>query len=218
MRKAFVVAPTGAKLDLEYDPDIKKIAKMIVTRTVVVQTPECIGEAVVVADCIITSLFLVRNHRMVKIQAPFCGQTVAVVSSRDERNYLAKLQPIELVAGRSKICDVGKMQIRKGDSIGGHGDALFTSNAKNGVANVSLSAMSYSIQLSASKEIEENAWHIDRQLPTGVVGGGVWNLEGEFIGLSLGRKVPQNAISPLLLRECLLALPAGTVMDFAETK
>jgi len=217
MQKAIVIVASGVELDPGASADLLKVAGTILAHTVTVRTPECVGEGVAIAGTIITSLFLVRNHRMVSISSSG-GETQAVVSDRDERNFLAKLEPVSLdVSSRKPIAGGERPRFNIGP-IASHGDPLFMTDASGGAPVVTVAAMTYRINLFfKSAEAQPNAWRFDPKLPQGIIGGGVWNTNGKFVGLSLGRKIPFN-VRALGDENRLFALPAEEVMEFAETK
>jgi len=211
MRKAFTIDPLDVEIDPTGDPDIAKIVDTITERTVMVLTDECIGEAVIVAGKIITSLFLVRNYRMVKIALSKNISAHAVVSRRDECNNIAELKPASLLQNDPQLrLPSGEAKINRG-LIGGHGAPLLTSNTKSGKTVVVVASMRYKINVCERREVD--AWKTRSKLPTGLVGGGIWNIDGEFVGLSLATKVSYSRIDS----DMILALPAEEVLNFAET-
>jgi hypothetical protein len=237
MSKAFIIVPSGVELDPEIDPEIRAVAKGIVAHTVVVRTPECLGEAVIVAGKIITSLFLVRNYAEVGIVTPYGGEMQAIVAEKDERHQMAKLEPMVMGdEGRKAVSTSGYRLRGNFGPIGAVGDPLFVTDTKTetnpGIPVVVIAGMTYIINVCERKE--DPSWKVDPKLPAGLIGGGIWNMSGEFVGLSLARKTPYKHLyyapnySPLgfdqdelaeghesLTR--LFAVHAETVMEFAET-
>ncbi len=211
MRKAFAFVPHGVEVDSSGDSDMDKITGAIIERTVTVVTDECVGEAVVVAGKIITSLFLVRNYRMVKIILPHSRSTHAVVARRDELNNIAELKPASLMQNDPNLkLPSGESRVNRG-SISEYGSPLLTPKIRFGITVVTVAVMEYVIKICERRE--EEAWKVRSQLPTGLVGGGIWNLDGEFVGLSLATKVSYSRRET----DMILALPAEEVLNFAET-
>ena len=155
---------------------------------------------------------------MVGIKLPSSDEMQAVVSARDERNFLAKLEPVNLggISSSSRSLAAGHEHPRFNiGPIAAHGDPLFTTDGASDTPVVIVAGMKYVIRMSERKEDEPNAWRFDPKLPQGLVGGGVWNIYGQLVGLSLGRKIPLIESAVL---DRLFALPAEAVMNFAETK
>lgn len=211
MRKAFAFVPHGVEVDSSGDSDVTKITDTIIERTVMVVTDECVGEAVVVAGKIITSLFLVRNYCMVKIILSRRWATRAIVARRDELNYIAELKPALLIKNDPHFrLPSEDTRVNRGP-IGEHGAPLLTPEVRSGTTVIIVAGMRYVINVCERRE--EDAWKVKRQLPAGLVGGGIWNLDGEFVGLSLATKVSYTCSET----DVLLALPAEDVLNFAET-
>lgn len=211
MRKAFVFVPHVNEVDPSEDSDVAKTVETIIERTVMVVTDECVGEAVVVAGKIITSLFLVRNYRMVKVILSRCRVAHATVARRDELNHIAELKPASLVQNDPHLrLPSGEANVSRGP-IGEHGAPLLTPEVRSGTTVVIVAGMRYVIKVCERRE--EDAWKVRQQLPAGLVGGGIWNLDGEFVGLSLATKVSYSRQET----DMLLALPAEEVLNFAET-
>lgn len=210
MRRAFAFVPHDVEVDPSDDSDLAKVTDTIIERTVMVLTNECVGEAVVVAGKIITSLFLVRNYQMVKIVLSRRQSAHAVVTRRDECNHIAELKPASLVVNDPRLrLPSGEARVGKGP-IGGHGAPLLTPDARFGKTIVTVAGMRYKIEVCERRE--HDAWKVRSRLPVGLVGGGIWNLEGEFVGMSLATKVSYSRRES----DMLLALPAEDVLNFAE--
>ncbi len=210
MKKAFVVVPSDVEVDPSYDREIAELSDTVIGHTVTVITRECVGGAAIVAGKIVTSIFLVRNDRMVKVILPRGGVLQAVIEKVDEQNHLAELKPV--MATRK---DFDSVSSRKGfrfavGPIGSVGDALLISDTKSRRPSVIVAGMSYVIR--ACERREEDCWKMLTKLPAGLVGGGIWNLEGKFVGLTIGTKKTYH----LMESDMMLALPAETVMNFAE--
>lgn len=241
MRKALLILKTRCRVDPENIGEMHDLVEMIRSRTVVVCTPDkCRGVAVRVGDKIITSLFLVSNHRMVRVVGPNGEVSQAVVVARDEENFLAKLREVDF---GSKVFSEGKHNNWKVAKPMGIGEALLTINADNSrTPAIEVSAMLYVTKISELKA-RDDFWKIDSSKPKGVVGSGVWDLEGRFVGLAIGRMIPppdklllaamttvQMKFQPMLtengidaLRKSFVAFPrvyvapAEKVLDLVET-
>lgn len=211
MRKAFVIVPSGVEVDPTGDHDIALVTETIISRTVIILTRQCVGEGVVIAGRIITSAFLVKDEVMVSIVLPRSRRAQAVVARRDDLNHIAELKPVSLVKGdRTLSVSSGEARVNTGP-IGSIGAPLLLADVASGTPAVSVAGMSYVIRVSERRE--DDAWKILQHLPAGIAGGGIWNIDGEFVGLSLATKKPHFAFE----RDLVLALPAEEVMNFAET-
>jgi len=201
MRKAIVIVASDIEFDAKGNSASVKAVETILAHTVTVRTPECVGEGVAIAGTIITSLFLVRNHRMVSVTSLSNGETQAVVADRDERNFLAKLEPVSLdLSSRKPIAGGERPRFNIGP-VAAPGAPLLTTDASNGLPVVTVGLMTYRINISERIEAEPDAWRFYQQLPQGIV----------------GRKIPFN-LRVLGYENRLFALPAEAVMEFAETK
>jgi hypothetical protein len=211
MRKAFVVVPSECVVDLSGDLDLSRITNTVIGHTVTVVTKDCVGEAAIVAGKIITSLLLVGNYRLVQLVVPFRGCMQAVVARRDEQNFLAELKPV--MVARGSISPRSSDDLIKFDAgpIGAVDDPLLTALSKPGKLAVIVAGMSYIISVCGRKE--DDFWKVSTRLPDGLVGGGIWDLNGRFVGLTLATKKPYHRMES----DMMLAVPANTVMDFAET-
>jgi len=226
MRKAIIIVPSKAELSRRAEKDLLESAATILDRTIIVRTPECVGEAVVIAGTIITSLFLVGNHTMVNIITAGCGSMQAAVGDRDEENYVAKLVPASLDPAESRAVVNGTgngmaparhPRILTGP-VGSIGDPLFMTKARKRTPTIIVSGMSYRMHVCERREFEPGMWRIDRDFSRGKAGSGVWTIDGNFVGVALAHKAPFENNRGSLARERLFVLPAQAVMDFAETK
>ena len=94
MQKAFLFVETTARVVPEGDTVLRQLVEKILSHAVIVRAPTMAGGGVILADSIITSLFLVGAYTMVTV-CFFRGQSMkAVVVGRDEENHLAKLKPL----------------------------------------------------------------------------------------------------------------------------
>ncbi|MBP6858288.1 MAG: hypothetical protein KBC33_00435 [Candidatus Pacebacteria bacterium] len=211
MRKAFVIVPSGVEVDPSGDRDISRITKHIVSRTIVVMTRQCIGEGVFIAGKIVTSTVLVRNEQLVSIILPHRRRAQAVVARRDEINHIAELKQVSLLSGdQSIVVAAGRCPINT-RQIGHVGSPLLIADSASGKPVVSVAGMSYHINVCERRE--EDSWAMLPNLPRGLSGGGIWNIDGEFVGMSLASRKPYFDRE----RSRILALRAEDVMNFAES-
>lgn len=210
MRKTFVIVHSGIEVDDSADRGIRKLTKTILSRTVTVKTEDCVGEGLFIADKIVTSLFLVQDQPMVKVIAFLSEPVYAVVSKKDESVQLAELTPVMIGRGDRYRMPAGQAAVNT-RTIGESGRALLMARSGEKKPTVTVSGMLYRTQTCDRRD--ESAWDIMRRLPAGLAGGGVWNLEGEVVGLSLGSKKVFSASD----KDMLLALPIESVLDFVET-
>jgi S1-C subfamily serine protease len=227
MQRAFLFVSTYVEVAPEGDSELQQIVSSIVRRALVVETPDFIGAAVMIGNTIITSLFLVRNFTMVTIRFGNGDRAQALVTAKDEQNNIAKLQEATLTETHERLCKEpyklsgGQLKTAKLRDIG---SPLLTTNTASGRPVVSVAGMSYVTHLCERKE---EMWKIDQGSPRGIMGSGVWNDSGEFLGLSLGQKIPSpveqshfedpnNLADPVQKLPRVYALPAEAVLDFAE--
>jgi S1-C subfamily serine protease len=176
-----------------------------------------------IGNTIITSLFLVRNSTMVNIRFGDGDRAQALVTAKDEQNNIAKLQETTLAEthGEPRKTSGDQLKIAKLRDIG---SPLLTTNTASGRPVVNVAGMSYVTHLCERKE---EMWRIDHGSPRGIMGSGVWNDSGEFLGLSIGQKIPSpfeqshfedlgNLADPVQKLPRVYALPAEAVLDFAE--
>jgi len=211
MRKAFVIVPSHTVVDPSGDTDIGTIVQTIIMSTVIIKTREGLGEGVIIAGKIITSLFLVQNEIMVSIILPQHRYAQAVVSRKDELNHIAELTRVSLHTRETDRCASPSGGRVHTGPVGGVGAPLLTADARSGTPAVVVAGMSYVVTVPERRE--EDSWKFHPRLPVGLTGGGVWNINGSFVGLSLATKISHTPRD----RGMLLVLPADQVMNFAET-
>jgi len=227
MQKAFLFVSTNVEVAPEGDSELREVVQSIVRRALVVETPDFVGAAVMIGNTIITSLFLVRNFTMVNIRFGDGDRAQAMVTAKDEKNNIAKLQEAALIQthgglrkGPHKVSR-DQLKIAEFRDIG---SPLLTTNTASGKPVVSVAGMSYVTHLCERKE---EMWRIDHGSPRGIMGSGVWNESGEFLGLSIGQKIPSpfeqshfedlgNLADPVQKLPRVYALPAEAILDFAE--
>jgi S1-C subfamily serine protease len=227
MQKAFLYVSSNVEVAPEGDSELKQVVQSIVSRALVVETPDFVGAAVVIGNTIITSLFLVRNYTKVTIRFGDGDRAQALVTARDEQNNIAKLQEATLTKTHgeprtgSHKASSDPLKIAELRDIG---SPLLTTNTASGRLVVSVAGMSYVTHLCERKE---EMWRIDHGSLRGIMGSGVWNDSGEFLGLSIGQKVPSpfeqshfedlgNPADSVQKLPRVYALPAEAVLDFAE--
>jgi S1-C subfamily serine protease len=223
MQKAFLFVSSNVEVAPEIDSELQQVVQSIVSRALVVETPDFVGAAVMIGNTIITSLFLVRNYTLVNIRFGDGNRAQALVTARDEQNNIAKLREAKVAETRGEPRKVSgdPLKIAKLRDIG---SPLLTTNTASGRPVVSVAGMSYVTQLCERKE---EMWRIDHGSPRGIMGSGVWNNSGEFLGLSIGQKIPSpyepshfedlgNPADSVQKFPRVYALPAEVVLDFAE--
>jgi S1-C subfamily serine protease len=223
MQKAFLFVSSNVEVVPEGDSELQQVVQSIVSRALVVETPDFVGAAVMIGNTIITSLFLVRNYTMVNIRFGDGDRAQALVTAKDEQNNIAKLQETTLAEthGEPRKTSGDQLKIAKLRDIG---SPLLTTNTASGRPVVNVAGMSYVTHLCERKE---EMWRIDHGSPRGIMGSGVWNDSGEFLGLSIGQKIPSpfeqsqfedlgNLADPVQKLPRVYALPAEAVLDFAE--
>jgi S1-C subfamily serine protease len=223
MQKAFLFVSSNVEVAPEVNSQLRQVVQAIVSRALVVETPDFVGAAVMIGNTIITSLFLVRNYTKVNIRFGDGDRGQALVTARDEQNNIAKLQEATLIEthGGPHKASGDPLKIAKLRDIG---SPLLTTNTASGRPIVSVAGMSYVTHLCERKE---EMWRIDHGSPRGIMGSGVWNDSGEFLGLSIGQKIPSpfeqshfedpgNPANSVQKLPRVYALPAEAVLDFAE--
>jgi S1-C subfamily serine protease len=223
MQKAFLFVSSNVEVAPEGDSELQQVVQSIVSRALVVETPDFVGAAVMIGNTIITSLFLVRNYTMVNIRFGDGDRAQALVTAKDEQNNIAKLQETTLAEthGEPRKTSGDQLKIAKLRDIG---SPLLTTNTASGRPVVNVAGMSYVTHLCERKE---EMWRIDHGSPRGIMGSGVWNDSGEFLGLSIGQKIPSpfeqshfqdlgHPADSVQKLPRVYALPAEAVFDFAE--
>ncbi|MFA6536236.1 MAG: hypothetical protein WC250_02245 [Candidatus Paceibacterota bacterium] len=239
MREAFLFTKTDVVVAENCaDQDLRRVIALAIDRTVIVKTPTVIGSATVIADKIITSLLLVRDCEMVRVRF-YQGKSVpAFVVRRNPDLNLAELLPtdrsLEVPSARKPLVSTPNPDLGK---FGAIGDPLLVVNTEAGTHSVRDAGALYSTRVSGRFE---ESWKIRPKAPRGLIGGGVWDLSGRFVGLAIGEKIQPD---PATLRlghsrfselqgesdegvkldpaDCpipsVYALRAGSVLDFAES-
>src|ERR1700677_4854395 len=97
MQKAFLFVSSNVEVAPEGDGELRQVVQSIMSRALVVETPDFVGAAVMIGNTIVTSLFLVRNYTMVNIRFGDGDRAQALVTAKDEQNNIAKLRETTLV-------------------------------------------------------------------------------------------------------------------------
>ncbi len=213
MDKAFEIVPTDHELDPE-GRDTSHLVSIVKYHTVMVRARDCFGQGVIVAGRIVTSLFLVRNERMVNIHVPTVGQSQAVVSRRDESNHIALLEPVSLESlHRNSIHCLGNESINTGP-IAAFSEPLIMADSSDGTARAHIMGMSFMLKVCPRKE--EEMWRFEMDMPSGLIGGGIWRMDGSLTGLSLAVK-DSFLKSSLDYHTHFYAMPAKAILEFVES-
>lgn len=216
MKKAFLFARTNAVVEPERG-DRSRTALAVETaldRTVIVTTPVMVGAGAIVGDRVVTSRFLVANFREVAIRFRRGKKMAAFVARRDTCDNLAELLPSSriLSTGRHEsLCSSPEPCIGEVRELG---EILLTPNVSIGVPLIHVAGTLYVTILG---ERFEDRWKINPNAPRGVIGGAVWNINGELVGLAIGEKVPPKNDPTERGFRSVYALPAHAVMDFVES-
>lgn len=216
MKKVFLFARTNAVVEPERD-DRSRTALTVeaaLERTVIVTTPVMVGAGAVIGDRVFTSRLLVGNFREVAIRFRRGKKMPAFVACRDTRDNLAELLPSSRVLSmghRAPLCSSPEPRIGEVRELG---EILLTPNVSIGVPLIHVAGTLYVTVLG---ERFEDRWRINPHAPRGVIGGAVWNTEGELVGLAIGEKVPPKNDPTERGFRSVYALPAHAVMDFVES-
>lgn len=188
MRKAFLFAKTDSVVVLnKRDRRLRSVIDLATDRTVIVKTPGAIGGAMVIADRLITSLLLVGNYERVVIRFYRGKNQPAFVIRRNTELNLAELVPVDRsLALVEKAVPLVSSPSPKIGQVGGIGNPLLVVNTENGTHSARVGGALYLTRLSGRFE---ESWRIKSQAPRGLIGGGVWDTEGFFIGLTIGEKI-----------------------------
>jgi len=187
MEKAFLFIKTRVRVEPPAKSKLARTVEAISKQVVVIKTLERVGAGVKIGDKIITALSLVQNDTMFTI---ISGESLrrgqAVVVGRDDKNQLAKLKEIELNCPTHRKCDLLKFNRLKPRAIG---EALLTVDVRTQVPKVEVATMLYSTRVSGREETQ-NRLKIDHNRPRGCLGAGVWDIDGDLAGITIGRMIP----------------------------
>lgn len=196
MRKALLFVETTAEVVPEGDAELTDLVGRITSHTVTVETPSTRGSGLILADSVITSLFLVGAYTMVTVLLSKGQRVQAVVAKRDEDNHVAKLKPLSLGANIRVYSDPLSQRVRglslpEPSSPRAIGDPLLIMSNTIAKTRVRVGATQYTVTLCERKEGDpETTWRIDPTIPRRIIGSGVWDIDGRLVGLALGKKIP----------------------------
>ncbi len=215
MNKTFLFRSTDSTVDYDRTKtsDLRDSLETALDRTVIVQTKNMIGGGVVLGDKVITSYILVANFQEVFVRFRRGKKMIAFVTRRDSNRNLAELVPSDRTLtsqSREHIVNSPNPTISKMREIG---HPLIVVNVATGVPAIKVAGMLY---VTIVSERFEDIWKINHFAPKGLMGGGVWNIDGEFLGISIGEKIPPIT-SQKLESPSVYALPGEEVMNFAES-
>ncbi|MDO8482579.1 MAG: hypothetical protein Q7S86_02040 [bacterium] len=244
MKKALLFIETTAEVAPEGAVELDQLIRRVIAHTVIVETPSMTGSGVILADGIITSLFLVGAYTMVTVVFSGGESVKAVVIKRDEENHIAKLRPIALGKAVSRSSDffserVRELSMPKLSRPHAIGDPLLVVKNTFAITKVRVGAILYTTKLSDRKVKDpQTTWQINPMVPRRLIGSGVWDIDGGFVGLALGKKLPipqhlQRAARKVALkmidesesltdkasryRPRVYTVPAEVLLNFAET-
>lgn len=237
---------TATEVVPEGDVELTELVGRIISHTVIVETPSKMGSGLILADSVITSLFLVGAYTMVTILLSKGQRVRAVVAKRDEANYIAKLKPLSLGASNRVDSDMLSQRVRgfslpEPSNPRAIGDPLLVMNNTIARTRVRVGATQYTVTLCERKENDpETTWRIDPATPKRIIGSGVWNIDGGLVGLALGKKLsPPKHLHEAARRAVLkmadksehsledksarhrprvYTVPAEVLLNFAETR
>lgn len=216
MNKAFLFARTDVVVahDDEDFSDVEPTVTTALDRTVIVTTPAITGAGAIVGDKVVTSLLLVANYKQVSIR--FCrGKKMsAFVTRRDQKRNLAELLPSSRILSVHHHTPLASTKNPKPGGAMSVGEPLLVVDVAIGVPSVRVASTLYGTTLA---ERFEEKWRINSHAPRGVIGGGVWDIEGKFAGLAIGERIsPPNDMTRRLFPS-VYALPGVEVMNFVES-
>ena len=182
MNRAFLYSPTDAVIvpDSSTSRNIREAVDCAYDRTVIVSTPAMTGAGAIIGGKVITSLLLVAKFREVSIRMRQGKKMSAYVHRFDYDRNLAELLPFSLGSpGRNEMATTKEPRVGTG---GGIGEPLIFVDVGNGVPSAKVAGMMYNSDLA---EPFKNKWKLSSAGPRGIMGSGVWNTVGKFIGISL---------------------------------
>ncbi len=183
-------------------------------RSVIVQTPMMTGAGAIVGDRIVTSLLLVANFSQVSIRLPRGKKMSAFVTRKDQRRNLAELIPSSRALSSGSREPLASSPNPKVGEVREIGNPLLVVNVESGAPSVQVAGTRYVTNLA---ERFEERLNIRPDAPRDLIGGGVWDICGRFVGLAIGEKIrpahdPTDPEFP-----SVYALPGGEVMEFVES-
>lgn len=214
MEKAFLFIKTRVRVEPADRSGLGKTVETLSAQTVVIKTRERVGAGVRIGDCIITSLSLVQNETLFTVITGDCrGRNQAVIVGRDEDNQLAKLKEVEFGRPAPRNFPSVKFGLAKSKAIG---EALLTVDARTQVLKVEAAAMLYSTRIAGREEMQKR-WRIDPNRPSGCLGGGVFDLDGCLVGMTIGRMISPSVelLQQSVMSACQKLGPEKAVENFA---
>jgi hypothetical protein len=217
VNRAFVFSRTNTVVapDIAASPGIASAIRAAVLRTVIVKTPVLKGAGAILGDRVITSLFLVANETEVIVQFHNGGDVAAFVTRKDTEQNLAELWPASRMFVHGRRIPLTSSPHPKIGVVDEMGNPLLVVNVATGTPQINVAGTFYGIRVRGRFE---ESWRINPYAPKGIIGGGVWNTDGRFVGLAIGEKMPfMSDDSPQRPFPRVYALPGEEVMEFAES-
>ncbi len=209
-----------AKTDAVVAPDRKSRTKFVRAvegardRAVIIQTPVMTGAGAIIGDKVITSLLLVANFTEVLIRFAKGKRMPAFVTRRDYTHNLAELVPSSRGLSGGDYTPLASSSNPKLGEIREVGSPLLVVDVGSGVPVVNVAGTRYMTSLA---ERFEDQLKIKPNAPRGLIGGAVWGVDGRFVGLTIGEKIPpaNDPTDPQF--PSVYALPSREVMEFVES-
>lgn len=213
MNKNFLFRGTDTKVDCykQKKSVLNQALQMALDRSVIVQTKTMFGGGTIVGDRVITSYVLVADVSRVFIRFRRGKKMVAFVGRKEAEANLAELLPTDTDLFSKGFDTVVKTPEPRIGKIGEIGSPLLVVDVLTGVPSINVAGMLYANSVS---ERFEHSWKIDPRTPKGIIGGAVWNIYGEFVGISIGKKIQPENFDELEIPS-VYALPAEDAMNFA---
>lgn len=184
-------------------------------RTVIIETSATIGAGVILGDRVVTSLFLVANVQEVFVRFARGKKMSAFVAKRDAYHNLAEIVPSSRALSAHCATLLTSFPEPKLGNVDEFGTPLLVVNVGTGVPKAQVASVRYVTNLASRFE---DKLRINGSAPRGFIGGGVWNIDGNLIGLAIGEKVyPPGDHSLEKSLPGVYALPGEQVMEFAES-
>ncbi|MSR78978.1 MAG: hypothetical protein EXS59_02420 [Candidatus Taylorbacteria bacterium] len=218
MRKAFLYSRTEAIVipDSSTSKGIRASVELAYDRTVIVTTEHTTGAGAIIGDKIVTSLLLVANVEELFVRFRTGKKMPAFVTRRDHDGNLAELVPasrcLSAESRKERLASTPSPRIGR---IGAIGDPLLITDVGKGVPSVKVAGTKYVTILA---EPFCDLWRIKAFAPHGLIGGSIWNTEGQFMGVAIGEKIPspfERERDPT--DRSVYFIPSEEVMDFVET-
>ena len=137
----------------------------------------------------------------------------ACVIRKDSERNLAELLPSSRALSTNHPPLISSADPELG-TAGEIGSPLLVVDVGSGVPSVRVAGMRYVTRVG---ELFQQSWKINPQAPRGLIGGGVWDVDGKFMGVAIGEKVPSPFEQDTQPDKSVYALPAEQALDFAES-